>query len=162
RLRDDERPRYMDGSLTTAESDAIANRLQWLVHRVKAVTPQQPVNESHHVVALDLDSHAPAHRAAALLNCKLNSFVRVLVIPRENRWVGLMTAAEAAKYFAGTQTFEEAQAIFERARKEPARTLRIYPETAVVLARLDSILNHHTIGFINAHTRNIETAFLRM
>jgi hypothetical protein len=97
RLRDDERPRYMDGSLTTAESGAITNRLQWLVHRIQAVTPQQLVSGSRYVVALDLDSHARAHRAAALLNCKLIAFVRWLTIERETRWVGLMTAAEKIK-----------------------------------------------------------------
>jgi hypothetical protein len=162
RVRENERPRYVDGSLPTAESEAIAKRLQWLVHRIKAVMPQQPVNESHRAVALDLDTYARLHRASVLLNCKLAVLVRWLAIARENRWIGLMTAAEAAKYFAGTQTFEEAQAIFERARKEPTRTLRIAPETTVVLRRLDPILNHHTIGFINSVTRNVETNCLRL
>jgi hypothetical protein len=121
-LSDDERARYVDGTLTAAESEDVFKRLEVIVRHIRSVTPPRSTDSLHRHIGVDLETWHRLHRMAAILDCKKAAVLRWMAVEHENRQLARMTAAESERYCAGTLSFQEAQGIYERSQK-PAEQL---------------------------------------
>ncbi len=98
------------------------NLIQTIIQRADPQpSPKRQRGRKHHTIAVNVDTHDRLSRIATACNSKLSHILNGIGVTYEAAILPAMNEIERGKYFAGTLTLPERQAIFERAQKSRAQ-----------------------------------------